>query len=263
MLAGRTAADTSASRFSSGRIRATDRVAERFGAADGVPGAAVQAPSYTDLEDLATLLQHADVVVANAGTILLDALVNDRPAVCVLWDEGAPAGERWADRNLVGDHYKQLAESAAFLRAHDFDELVAGIDRALDKPGELAAERERGSHARWSARWTARQASGSSRRSSRGSDDTSRATLVLYSRLAFYPVHWLALEEVVRRYDARAVVLAAAAAGATCRLCTRRTGRQIPPRHPSCRSRCATCREARGRSGSPGSPGSCVTSGPT
>ena len=102
----------------------------------------MQAPSYTDLEDLATLLQHADVVVANAGTILLDALVNDRPAVCVLWDEGAPPGERWADRNLVGDHYKQLAESAAFLRAHDFDELVAGIDRALSQPGELAAERE-------------------------------------------------------------------------------------------------------------------------
>ena len=36
-------------------------------------------------------------------------------------------------------------------------------------------------------------------------------TLVLYSRLAFYPVHWLALEEIVRRYDARAVVLAARA----------------------------------------------------
>jgi glycosyltransferase involved in cell wall biosynthesis len=33
--------------------------------------------------------------------------------------------------------------------------------------------------------------------------------LVLYSRLAFYPVHWLALEEIVRRYAARAVVLAA------------------------------------------------------
>ncbi|HEU0302949.1 MAG TPA: glycosyltransferase family 4 protein [Gaiellaceae bacterium] len=37
-----------------------------------------------------------------------------------------------------------------------------------------------------------------------------RQTLVLYSRLAFYPVHWLALEEIVRRYDVRAIVLAAA-----------------------------------------------------
>ena len=35
------------------------------------------------------------------------------------------------------------------------------------------------------------------------------ATLVLYSKLAFYPVHWLALEEIVRRYRVRAVVLAA------------------------------------------------------
>lgn len=34
-------------------------------------------------------------------------------------------------------------------------------------------------------------------------------TLVLYSRLAFYPVHWLALEEIVRRHDTNAVVLAA------------------------------------------------------
>jgi glycosyltransferase involved in cell wall biosynthesis len=35
------------------------------------------------------------------------------------------------------------------------------------------------------------------------------STLVLYSKLAFYPVHWLALEELVGRYSARAVVLAA------------------------------------------------------
>jgi glycosyltransferase involved in cell wall biosynthesis len=34
-------------------------------------------------------------------------------------------------------------------------------------------------------------------------------TLVLYSKLAFYPIHWRALEEIVRRYATRAVVLAA------------------------------------------------------
>jgi glycosyltransferase involved in cell wall biosynthesis len=34
-------------------------------------------------------------------------------------------------------------------------------------------------------------------------------TLVLYSKLAFYPVHWLALEQIVSRYRVRAVVLAA------------------------------------------------------
>jgi CDP-glycerol glycerophosphotransferase (TagB/SpsB family) len=103
----------------------------------------VQQPSYTDLETLATLLQHGDCVVANAGTILLDSLVNDRPAVCVLYDEGAPPGERWASLNTVGEHYRQLMESEAFYRAERFEDVVAGIDRALAAPGELAAERAR------------------------------------------------------------------------------------------------------------------------
>jgi glycosyltransferase involved in cell wall biosynthesis len=37
------------------------------------------------------------------------------------------------------------------------------------------------------------------------------AKLVLYSRLAFYPVHWQALENIVDRYDVQAFVLAAPA----------------------------------------------------
>src|SRR5262249_40335790 len=52
---------------------------------------------------------------------------------------------------------------------------------------------------------------GALRRSQTSRDVTAarEETLVLYSRLAFYPVHWLALEEIVRRFRARAVVLAA------------------------------------------------------
>ena len=118
-----------------------NHVLDRFGAAVDAAGAAVQLPSYTDLDDLATLLQHVDGVVCNAGTILLDAVANDRPVVCVLFDEGAPPGERWADRNIVGDHYLRLAQSRAFIEAFDFDELVAGVERALANPSELADER--------------------------------------------------------------------------------------------------------------------------
>ena len=116
---------------------------ERFDAALGHEGVAVQEASYTDLEALATLLQHADVVVCNAGTILLDALVGDRPAVCVLYDEGAPPGESWAAKNVVGEHYEELAASGAFHRAERFEEVVAGIERALEHPDELAVERRR------------------------------------------------------------------------------------------------------------------------
>jgi hypothetical protein len=114
---------------------------ERFAAARGT-GITVQAPSFTDLEDLAVLLQHCDVVVTNAGTILLDALANGRPAVCVLWDEGAEAADEWAVKNVSGQHYRALFESNAFYRATCFSELVEGVARGLANPGELARERE-------------------------------------------------------------------------------------------------------------------------
>jgi len=115
----------------------------RFGAALGRTGAVVQEPSHTDIETLAVLLRHGNCVVSNAGTILLDSLVNDRPSVCVLYDEGAPPGESWAAKNVTGDHYKALIESDAFYRAERFEDVIAGIERALARPGELAAERAR------------------------------------------------------------------------------------------------------------------------
>jgi hypothetical protein len=116
---------------------------DRFAPALSRTGSAVQEPSFTDLETLAVLLQHGDVVVSNAGTILLDALVNDRPAVCVLYDEGAPGGERWAWKNVSGEHYRALIESEAFYRAERFEDVTAGIERALAQPSELASERMR------------------------------------------------------------------------------------------------------------------------
>lgn len=119
---------------------------ERFGAARGRDGVHVQEPSYTDLDGLAALLQHGDAVVANAGTILLDALVNDRASVCVLYDEGAPPGESWAAKNVIGEHYRELAESGAFYPAESFEEVLSGIERALADPGELAKARRRVVH---------------------------------------------------------------------------------------------------------------------
>jgi hypothetical protein len=116
---------------------------ERFAASLLREGAAVQEPSFTDLETLAVLLQHGDVVVSHAGTILLDALVNGRPAVCVLYDEGAPPGEGWAWKNVSGEHYKALIESEAFYRAERFEDVTAALERALAHPDELAAERLR------------------------------------------------------------------------------------------------------------------------
>ena len=117
----------------------------RFAAAEGVEGAAVQEPSFTDIDVLATLLQHASCVVTNAGTILLDALVNDRPVVCVLYDEGddGPPSGSWAAKSVIGEHYRDVEASAAFYRAESFEEVAAGIEWSLDHPEELADERRR------------------------------------------------------------------------------------------------------------------------
>jgi CDP-Glycerol:Poly(glycerophosphate) glycerophosphotransferase len=119
------------------------QVAERFAAAIDAPGAAVQMPKPGDFDELATLLQYVDCVIASAGTILLEALVNDRPSICVTFDEGAPPGRTWADLNLTGEHYRELLTSGAFYRADDFAGLVGALGRALEHPSELRSERRR------------------------------------------------------------------------------------------------------------------------
>ncbi|MFN0154042.1 MAG: CDP-glycerol glycerophosphotransferase family protein [Gaiella sp.] len=114
---------------------------ERYADALDAPGARVQEPSYTDLDRLATLLHHVDAVVANAGTVLLDAVVNDRPGVCVLFDEGAPEGERHAELNVVGRHYRPLFAAEPFEVARSFEELVSGLGRSLAEPEARTKER--------------------------------------------------------------------------------------------------------------------------
>ena len=116
---------------------------ERFAPVAGRAGAAVEPPAEADINSLAVMLEYGSCVVSNAGTILLDSLVNDRPAVCVLYDEGAPPGATWAALNVLGKHYRELMSSTAFYRAERFDEVVAGIERALAHPDELSAERRR------------------------------------------------------------------------------------------------------------------------
>ena len=44
---------------------------------------------------------------------------------------------------MIGEHYRDVAASGAYHAATSFDEVVAGIERSLAYPGELAAERRR------------------------------------------------------------------------------------------------------------------------
>jgi CDP-glycerol glycerophosphotransferase (TagB/SpsB family) len=120
--------------------RDADR-ATRFARAEHIEAAALMEPGYDDLDRLALLLRYCACVVSNAGTVLLDAIVNDRPTVCMLSDEGAPAGERWAEKSVVGEHYRELMASAAFMQARSLDAVLDAVDDALRDPGRMAGER--------------------------------------------------------------------------------------------------------------------------
>ena len=128
-------------------------------------------------------------VVSNAGTMLLDALVNDRPAVCVLYDEGAPPGETWAGKNVIGEHYRELSRSGAFHRAETFDEVVqgsSGRSRARRAGGGAAAGRLSRSSARSTVERRARGRRDSRRR--RLGDDR-RLVRRRDRRAGYPPVH--------------------------------------------------------------------------
>ena len=139
---------------------------ERFAAALSTPGVHVQEASFTDLDVLATILQHASCVVANAGTILLEALVNDRPAVCVLYDEGAPPGESWAMKNVIGEHYRELAGLRCLLSGRSASRMSSPASSARSLPLASCATRAAASWRRSSARSTGTRRNASSTRSS-------------------------------------------------------------------------------------------------
>ena len=138
-MVGARPAPTRASRCSSGRIRATATGASGSPPRSTRPARPCRSRATPTSRRSRRCSSTATASSRTPGTILLDALVNDRPAVCVLYDEGAPAGEsRGRCKNVVGEHYREVAGSGAFHRAESFEEVVAGIERCLASPGELA-----------------------------------------------------------------------------------------------------------------------------
>ena len=114
------------------------------------------------------------------GTILLDALVNDRPAVCVLYDEGAPAGE------IVGGSRASSASTTATSPRRTRSTGPSRSTRSspessarLSDPGELADERRRGSSSGSSARSTAVRRAGRRRDSRRARCVTRSAPAIV------------------------------------------------------------------------------------
>ena len=170
LLVGRERRGPRASRCSSARTRATATGASASRPALARAGAAVQEPSFTDLETLAMLLQHArrrrlerrDDPARRAG---------QRPAggLRPLRRGRAGRASRWAQKNVIGEHYRDVAGVRRVLRGA----LVRrgrGGDRAVPaRSGRACGRSGARSRARSSGRSTAAAPTASSRRSSTGS----------------------------------------------------------------------------------------------
>lgn len=86
----------------------------------------VQLVSYTDVDILSLILKYVDCVVCSGGSILLDAIANDRPVVTINVDP-YDDGKRTLLQNFSRFHYRRLEEYNAYLKSYSYPELVKNI----------------------------------------------------------------------------------------------------------------------------------------
>jgi CDP-Glycerol:Poly(glycerophosphate) glycerophosphotransferase len=97
----------------------------------------------TDLERMAALLRHADVMVNFATTVTLEAAIVDTPTLLVAFSPIDPDEmQRYVVGLHFGMHYKALVERDLVPVAWDREQLVSWINRFLDDPSLYRRQRE-------------------------------------------------------------------------------------------------------------------------
>ena len=115
---------------------------ERFGGLDGHPGVHLEPPGDADIVKLANLIRHAEIVVASAGSINLDAAALDTPTVGLAWENASvPYWDRQA-RAYEIEHLAAVVGSQHLPVARDLMELEGMIQEALDDRSSRAAGRQ-------------------------------------------------------------------------------------------------------------------------
>jgi hypothetical protein len=99
--------------------------------------------SCADLERMAALLRHTDVMVNFATTVTLEAAIVDAPTLLVAF---SPIDPDEMERYVIGlhfrMHYRSLVERDLVPVAWSRDQLVEWINRYLDDPGLYRAQRK-------------------------------------------------------------------------------------------------------------------------
>lgn len=95
----------------------------------------IEPPSIDNLEHLSQLLQHASVVMASAGTILLDAIAHDKPVIAMAYGSKEHMEQ---DLHIEGryqmEHLSALMESGAIIKATGDTMLIDSIKNVINNP---------------------------------------------------------------------------------------------------------------------------------
>jgi hypothetical protein len=115
----------------------------RWGWAVGMEGVIVEPPDLGPFEHLASVIRHASVVLASAGSINLDAVALDTPTIGMAWeDERLHYWDRPA-RAYDLEHLAELRTSRGMMFARNLDELVSCCSRYLaDRGADVDARAE-------------------------------------------------------------------------------------------------------------------------
>jgi hypothetical protein len=98
--------------------------------------------THPDLERMAALVRHADVMVNFATTVTLEAAIVDTPTLLVAFSPIDPDEmQRYVVGLHFGMHYKRLVERDLVPVAWDRDQLVSWVNRYLDDPSLYRTQR--------------------------------------------------------------------------------------------------------------------------
>lgn len=98
-------------------------------------------PTRADVAYYGSLMTHADVLINQASTTTLDALVTDTPVVNIAFDLAPTHAETSIRRVYDFTHYRRIVDSQAVTLAHGPEQLFAELSKALTDPGAGRAYR--------------------------------------------------------------------------------------------------------------------------
>lgn len=103
----------------------------------------IEPPSIGNLEHLSQLLHHATVVMASAGTILLDAIAHDKSTIAMSYGSNELMRQ---DPHIEGryemEHLSALMESGAIIKATSDIMLIDSIKNIINNPELYKNERD-------------------------------------------------------------------------------------------------------------------------